>query len=40
MREREIFGDMVKLTVNMFKEGVDRNLAHKIDVIHLSESPF
>ena len=40
MREREIFGDLVKLTVNTFKEDVERILVHMIDIIQLSKSPF
>ena len=40
MRERESFGDMVKLTVNMFKEDADHNLAHMTYIIRLSKLPF
>ena len=40
MCERESFGDMVKLTINLFKEDVENNLRHMQDIIHLSEPPF
>ena len=40
MHERESFGDMVKLTVSMFKEDVDHHMFHMTEVIHLSEPPF
>ena len=40
MQERENFRDMVKLVVSMFKEDVDCNLAHMIDIIFPSEPPF
>ena len=40
MHEQEIFGEMVKFTVSMFKEEVVRNLGHMQEFIHLSEPPF
>ena len=40
MCEWESFGEMVKLTVSMFKEDAESNLGHMQEVIHLSKPPF
>ena len=40
MHEWESFGEMVKLTVSMFKEETESNLGHMQEVICLFEPPF
>ena len=40
MREKEIFREIVKQKINMFKEDADRNMVRMIEVIHLSKLPF
>ena len=40
MRERESFGDLLKLIIGTFKEYVERSLFHMIDIMQLLEPPF
>ena len=40
IRERESFGEMVKLTVIMFKEDVEHNMVHMFEVICISKPPY
>ena len=40
MRERESFGDLVKITISTFKEDADKSLVHMRDLMQLSEFPF
>ena len=40
MSEHESFGDYVNLTVNTFKEDVERGLNYMKNLMHLLEPPF
>ena len=40
MHERESFGEMVKISISMFKADAERNMDHMFEVSHLSEPPF
>ena len=40
MRERESFGDLVKITVNTFKEDAEKILVNMRELMQLSELPF
>ena len=40
MRERESFGDLVRITISTFKEDAKKSLVHMRDLMQLLESPF
>ena len=40
MRERESFGDLVKIIVSTFNEDAEKSLAYMRDLMQLSEFPF
>ena len=40
MRENDIFGDYMKLTVSTFKEDDEWVLVHMTCILHLSKPPF
>ena len=40
MREREIFGHLMKIIVSTFKEDAEKSLVHMRDLMQISEPPF